>query len=310
MKRNLFLLIVIFVVAGKAYACTTCTIGQLGPLGKVNSQEKKISFEYMFEQNNWKTMDAHKAHGLHHAGHDVHDKTTEDFHYFKWGYRPTERLKMTLDFPYVVRRSLEVDNHSILGSRQRSQGPGDAHLIGDYRLWIKDAQSLGVLGGLKLPTGATKEKNSVGDLFEPELQPGSGSLDYILGMVYQIEAKRVVLTANTSYVFINKGEQEFRAGDVLTLSLSADYFLNPNVRFFKNRFGINAVCQNEQKDVSHDMKVKDSGGATLLMGPVLRCEANKHMSFVSSILFPAYQNLGGVHQELDYQWTLRSEINW
>lgn len=314
MRRVLFcsilFLAILFFAVGKVYACTSCTICQLGQLGKNNSKDEKWSFEYVFEQNNWNVMDAHDAHELHHDGHDVHDKTTEDFHHFKFSYRPTEYLDISLDLPYVVRRSLEVDNHSILGKKQSAQGLGDAHLVGDYRFWRGEGQSLGVVGGLKLPTGATKEKNSVGDLFEPELQPGSGSVDYILGGVYQIQQERASLSANTSYVFINKGSQEFKAGDVFTLSLYADYLLNPQARYLKARLGADVVYQFEQKDVSEDTEIADSGGATLLLGPVFKIEANDHVSLVSSILFPAYQNLGGVHQELDYQWTVGSQIRW
>lgn len=311
MKRVLIFLFFVFCMSiENVYACTTCTIGQMGQLGKANLHDEKWSFDYIFEQNNWSSVNPQVAHALHHDGHDAHGKTTEDFHHFKLGYRPTERLKLSFDFPYVIRRSLEVDSHSILGSKQRSEGPGDAHLVGDYRFWQRDGQSVGIVGGFKLPTGATKEKNSIGNLFEPELQPGSGSLDYILGGVYQIQDTRTSLIANTSYVFINKGEQEYKAGDVFTLSLYADYLVNPNSRYLKTRLGADIVYQLEQEDVTVDTKSVDSGGATLLMGPVFKIATYDRVSFSSSILFPVYQNLGGVHQELDYQWTLGTHINW
>ena len=176
---SIFLFIV--VMTGQAFACGTCgcTLHNLGKdrAGIKSEGRDGWYFEYLFDQTNWDRMDAREAHNIHHDGHEVHDRTTEDFHHFKFGAHATEDLDVFVDLPYVIRRYLEVDTHAILGSKQRSEGWGDVQLIGNYRFWHQEAQSLSAVAGFQFPTGYTKEKNSIGSVAEAELQPGSGAYD-------------------------------------------------------------------------------------------------------------------------------------
>ena len=169
---------------------------------------------------------------------------------------------------------------------------------------------MSLAGGVTFPTGETKEKNSVGTLFEPELQPGSGSFDYILGGIYQQNFNRVELIGNTSYVFNSEGAQSFRYGDVFTAAAFADYLLNPSGENFKVKAGVDATFQYEQKQKEDGVKMADSGGASILAGPTLKVEVNRYVSVFSSFLAPVYQDLGGVHQELDYEWRAGGKILW
>ena len=57
-------------------------------------------------------------------------------------------------------------------------------------------------------------------------------------------------------------------------------------------------------------EIEDSGGTTLFIGPALMVDINNHISIVGNILFPAYQDLGGLHQELDYLWNVGLKISW
>jgi len=309
----LFLMILFAVSKPVAASCGTCIIPRLGKEDtavRAESGDKKWYFEYLFEQKVWDEMDARDAHNLHHQGHHFHDKTTEDFHHFSLGRKVLEDLTFFIEIPYVIRRSLEVDSHSILGSKQSSEGWGDTHLIGDYRFWKSDDQSLSLTGGVKFPTGKTKEKNSIGTLFEPELQPGTGSFDYILGTVYKRDMGRFSLIGNATHVFNTEGDYNFTFGDVSSVSLYVDYLFNPQSETMKKKVGLDVVYQYEQKQKDDGVKVADSGGQTILLGPVLKSEVNSRVSFFSSFLYPVVQNLGGVHQELDFEWTAGGKILW
>ena len=92
MSRIFLALVICFcfvpVSAKKIFACEACTISNLGRhQGTVvsESRDKKWFFKYLFEQQAWETIPAEEAHELHHEGHDVHDKTREDFHHFIFG---------------------------------------------------------------------------------------------------------------------------------------------------------------------------------------------------------------------------------
>ena len=48
----------------------------------------------------------------------------------------------------------------------------------------------------------------------------------------------------------------------------------------------------------------------LLLGPIVSLEASDNVSLVGSVLYPVHQDMGGVHQELDFIWTVGSKIRW
>ncbi len=74
--------------------------------------------------------------------------------------------------------------------------------------------------------------------------------------------------------------------------------------------GLDTNLQLEGKHKQEEEKVADSGGTTLLVGPSLKLDANNHTSWFANVLYPAYQDLGGVHQELDFTWTMGGKIAW
>jgi hypothetical protein len=152
--------------------------------------------------------------------------------------------------------------------------------------------------------------NYAGDKFELELQPGTGSFDYVAGGVYKQQINRVDLLANMVYVLKTEGARDFEFGDLFSTSLFVDYLLNPESKMFNTKIGIDANLQYEQKQKHNGGKVSDSGGTTFLLGPALNIGATENITMFSSIMFPVYQDLGGVHQKLDYAWTVGGKLSW
>jgi hypothetical protein len=310
MRFRVFLFLVLMSYATGAWACESCSLAHLGrDRSTVESQDGQWFVKYLYENQNWHEKEAGEAHAIHHQGHDVHDKTSEEFYHVEIGHRLNERLSLSVDLPYVTRHSIEVDNHAILGTNQKSMGLGDLQLIGDYRILNEPAQSVSFLGGVKFPTGATKESNSAGDRFETELQPGSGSYDYLVGVAWRRDSGRAGMTGNAAYVLRTEGAQDFRFGDVVSTSWAVDYLLNPDDRRWQTRVGLDAGLQYETREHDAGETVPDSGGVILLLGPtasIRKCDASLNGSF----LLPAVQDLGGVHQHLDFVWTVGTEIRW
>lgn len=302
----------LFGLSKEVWACESCMIPQLGRQSGVTAEsgDKKWFFKYLFERQDWKEIDAHDAHTLHHQGHDAHDKTVEEFYHFGLGRHINDRLTLSADVPYVVRQSLEIDDHAHVGDEERSQGFGDLLVTGEQTLLKKDNSSLGLLGGVKFPTGKTGDRNSRQVKFEPELQPGSGSFDYLAGGVVKTEMDQWSAIFNAVYVLKNKGRQGFESGDLFTTSLLAEHPLNPGSKGAVVNLGADLNFQYEQKQRDHGQKVADSGGTTLFLGPSLSLKANEHVTFIGSWLYPVSQNMGGVHQELKNAWTLGGTILW
>ena len=183
-------------------------------------------------------------------------------------------------------------------------------LTGDYGFLKQNNKCLSFIGGVKFPTGQTGIKNSAGEKFEPELQPGTGSYDYTTGLVYKQALKRMDFLWNAVYVFRTQGAQEFTFGNSFSTAMSAFYFFNPKSASFRTKIGLDANLQIIKKQISDGTKVEDSGGTTLFLGPELSVETNKGVSFFFTVLPPVYQHLGGVHQRLDFAWTAGGKMVW
>ena len=88
-------------------------------------------------------------------------------------------LQLSAIVPFVD-RSLKGNG----GLDIESRGLGDASLVAKWRFYRWDAPSkalnVALIGGLELPTGADDESDG-GVTLPPDLQPGSGSWDPLLG---------------------------------------------------------------------------------------------------------------------------------
>ncbi len=315
LKNLLGTLVLLFIILGffskDTYACESCTIPQLGrDSTTVEDKNKKWFFKYLFEEQKWKEIPASEAHELHEDGHDIHVKTNEYFHHFIVGGNLVDRITVYTDIPYVIRNSIEIEDSARLGANEQLKGFGDLNLIGNYHLIKRENQTFSLSGGVKFPTGATGERNSVREKFESELQPGSGSYDYIVGGVYNANNERFNFLGNLAYVAKNEGAQDYQFGNVLSTSFFVDYLVNPNSESFKTELGINGNFQYEERHKHHGARVSDSGGTMFLLGPLVSIGTTPNTSLFSSILFPVYKNPNGVHQELDYTWTVGGKINW
>ena len=94
-------------------------------------------------------------------------------------WAPSEGWFIVANLPFIYRR---VSDDSLAESEV--WGLGDAELDAKWFAWQDRAfaprQLLAFLGGVELPTGAW-QKDAAGDYLPLEVQPGSGSLDLVLG---------------------------------------------------------------------------------------------------------------------------------
>lgn len=309
----LSILFLSILISQPAEACEMCTIPNLGRYKSsivAETINKKWFFKYLFENQVWKKMSASEAHSLHHNGHHLHVKTNEYFHHFTLGRKLSTDMTVYGEIPYVIRDSIEIHSHNRLGTDERSQGIGDLHLFGDYAFFKKENNKLHLVGGVKFPLGSTEELNSADEKFEAELQPGTGAFDYILGGISEYKGERTKLIGNLAYVYKTEGTQDYRFGDVVSASIFADYRLNPDSQSWIAEAGLSGNVQYEQKHEEGNAEVADSGGTTFLLGPTVSLKDGESLAFNSSIMFPVYQELGGVHQEVDFTWTLGGQLQF
>jgi hypothetical protein len=293
----------------RASACDSCAIPLARSGSNANELNRLFFFDFTVEQQRWEEQDAMALHELHHEGHHVHYKTHEEYYHFSFGSNPSDRWTLLADLPYVVRHSKQVDQHSRVGAKEVSEGLGDLKMTATYR-FLKDADSfLGIIGGVKFPTGETKELNPVGVLFEQELQPGSGSYDYILGSAFQMPLGNFQAHGNILYTIKTEGTHDFEFGNVFSSYIILDApVVSRNEQEIRLGADINLHIEDKQTDAGEE--IADSGGTTLLIGPSLTMNVGPMASLYTNILFPVHQNIRGVHQELNCIWNAGAKITW
>jgi len=301
-------------------ACDSCgcSLARINSEGKLTQTEKPIFFDFTFEQQVWHKRDTQLARELGKKGHDTHDKTTEEFYHFGFGANFLKRFSVFAELPYIVRHDLNVEplddsdpaavDH--LGERRTSQGFGDLSLTSIFKLLKNGNNFIGPLAGIKFPTGVTNNKTPQGDKFEPEMQPGSGSFDPSVGTAFAYQVWRIAVHGNAIYTIRTRGGQDFRFGNLFSTYVFVDYLLNPKSKYFQSKVGIDATLQNEQKQKSRKGRVADSGGTTMLLGPEFSIRGNDYISIFGNFLFPAIQNLGGVHQHVQFVWNAGVKISF
>lgn len=294
-----FLIVYALIVwAQPLWACESCAIVYLGKKEKPAGENKqRLTAKVFYENQDWAEIPAAEAHQLHHQGHDAHDKQDEQVIHAIINAQLFDRFSVEADIPYVRRHYIEIDSHAHLGENQISKGLGDVTLTGDYSLVTSEDKTFGILAGIKFPSGKIDEETSFGSLVEPELQPGTGSYDYIAGLTGSAHPGAADFSVSAVYVYKTEGDQNFRFGNLFSVSLYAGkrFDLKDNLQL---KTGLMISNQLEQKQHNDGDEVKDSGGYTMLIGPQagLSCQ---NVSLDISFLAPAVQNLGGTHQKLD-----------
>ncbi len=258
--------------------CDICGIGGFGgSKGALKDQsistpeitgKNRVSLGFLFEYRNWKHVDPQKAHELHEEDRDAHSRRYDLVYNAIFGYGITDNLSVTVQVPYVDIKTRQVEEEAFVGQHERSNDIGNIITFGKYRFYNKLFGATVILG-IKAPTGKTDKRDKLGNRFEPEEQPGTGSQDY-----------------------------EF--GDVVRANIEGAYTVKERGRYpgLELLAGVNA--QFAEKDHQNSDEIRDTGGTTVFFAPGLSSQITEDISSSVSVPLPILQNLGGDHQEVDY----------
>lgn len=187
MKRLLFLLLagVVLVVPRDVRACDVCGCSGGGGYFGILPQ-----FQRHFAGMRWqeRILDSyHPASSLESASTSRSTFRTLDL----WGrWYPLRRVQVLVFMPVHF---FEQNENQVL---TKTRGLGDATLLANYSLlntgdsmthtW-KHSLQMGM--GVKLPTGRYRMTDTEGITYNPNLQPGTGSTDVLLNLVYTIRRR-------------------------------------------------------------------------------------------------------------------------
>ncbi|MFC5271763.1 hypothetical protein [Adhaeribacter terreus] len=238
----------LFMGAQKAQACDACGCGVGSYQFGILPQQTKNFVGIRYLQKSDKTTPIHGS------------QSEESFRSTEvWGrFYPLKRVQVLALLPY---------NYNFQKSDEKNtqvHGLGDALVLVNYNLlnnadslYEKVKHNLFIGGGVKLPTGHF-ERKAEGAALNPNLQLGSGSLDFVANAMYTVRYDKIGLNTNVTYKYntVNKNDfrfgNKFGAGTVLFSVLKVkEMAIMPNAGF---------STELTAKDISYGDVLTESGG--------------------------------------------------
>lgn len=218
------------------------------------------------------------------------------------------------------------------GFKMRSEGLADTMLMGKFLLFADDPlipmHQSSLLFGLSLPTGSIDERNTghplsmrQRELLPYSMQLGSGTLDPMIGLLYQGSRSPLWWGANTTYTArLYNNKRDYRLGDKFTLDLYTMYQFRYNallqfqlngeykgkIRGEMDEAASGASGRTVQGDptspyMTPSWNTNNYGGSQIFATLGLQWQPVPLQIVDFSFSLPVYRNLNGPQLEQDYR---------
>ncbi len=152
-------------------------------------------------------------------------------------------------------------------AKYRVRGIADPMILQTYQLYstkqCRDSTNIPthrvtIGGGLKIPLGSINKKYAYG---KPniDLQPGTGSWDFIFLTTYAFKFKNIGFTSNLNVKFNTFNKDNFKYGN--TLNFNSNVFYMKNIKGIMVMPFLGGYVEKFEKDQNQFM-INESGGAT------------------------------------------------
>ena len=219
-------------------------------------------------------------------------------------FYPLRRLQVFVLAPY--HDFIRVEN----GTRVHTQGIGDVSVMGNWivldtgdSLRASWQHTLTFGGGVKLPTGAHRIKDTEGKTLHPNLQPGSGSTDFIVSATYTLRKGAWGLSSDVLGRWNTANHHDYQFGNRVSGSLKVFYWKNTRKVAFLPNVGVFADASTPNWE--DGWAVAQTGGNILLGTLGLDCYAG-NFSVGLTIQPPIFQHLGDGAIQANTRWMLTS----
>lgn len=294
--RTLLLAVALLALAPAASACDVCGCSIGGNYFGILPQFHRHFIGFRWSEQRFNS--SHTRAALL-AGDDVTDEHFRTVDMMARFY-PWQRVQMLVLAPYHDFRRTEH------GVPVHTQGLGDISLLANYVLFDSGdslhrawQHTFTIGGGLKLPTGKHHLYNPEGELYHANLQPGTGSTDFMVSATYTLRRGAWGLSSDGIARFNTGNKDHYRFGN--RLSGSARIF------YWKNLHGItllpNAGVFSDYSQANQDQgeAVDNTGGVVTLATAGLDVYTG-HFSIGFTWQQPVYQNLGGGAVSAQNRW--------
>ncbi len=220
-------------------------------------------------------------------------------------YGVTDDFSIALSYPYVFRSNVQVAEGQVYNEGD-SIGFGDLTLSARYRFLEVNDWHAALIAGLKLPTGETSERASDGVRLGADHQPGTGSVDPVMGFAISKITSPVTYSASALYRLSTQGSQDVTVGDTVLYNLAASYLLPRDSMIAKVLapeilghsvnwalvMEINGVFQERLEYAG--LKEAGHGGNTIFLSPGVTAGIDDRVFANLSLGFPLIDELSGI----------------
>jgi len=215
-----------------------------------------------------------------------------------------DRWAVTGLLPIVQQR------RSTQSTTQESIGLGDATVLLQYAPLRSDRLDIMLGAGIKLPTGTTDHQDASSIFLSPDMQSGSGSVDYILR--FGLASQQLVhpsLSSNFSVSYKHNGENDgfastanfpgrrFSFGDEWIARIGFAYQLVTASAFWVPDVALQ--YRRSEANTEQTTAAPNSGGQWLSIPLGFSYVPNDKISIRSSVELPFYQDLEGLQITTD-----------
>ncbi|TLX72822.1 hypothetical protein E9993_16915 [Labilibacter sediminis] len=225
-------------------------------------------------------------------------------------YGITDRIGITVLLSYINEQQNTFIANGV-DNRVSQSGLGDGFLLAQFSVPMSVKQELIVVSGLKIPFGKTNARGEDGILLPPDLQPGSGSRDFINGFSYKyfqiFGIPQFDLNATGGVRFSGKssrfeGDVDYRFGNefVSAVGLIKGFLLRKTT--------LTSVIQLSyrftQADISEGFELPSTGGHWVNINPGLNLNPAANLDITIGSEIPVYRNLVGTQLTTSYRLNL------
>jgi hypothetical protein len=235
-----------------------------------------------------------RTHKIDNQGFPEEEKRTINRNYVATlDYAFNQDWGVTVRMPYISRSH----NHILDGVTEawNFSSIGDMQVIGRYNFYRGATDNVGLRFGLKLPTGSVNKTNSDGARAERALQPGTGSVDGILGAYYNRRMGDATWFVQGSWQQVMHERDGFRAGRQLALDVGLNYAITPK---------LSALLQLNLLDKSRDGGANSeptlSGAQYASISPGLSYRILPDTQIYGMVQQPVYQHVNGLQLTSDW----------
>jgi hypothetical protein len=225
-------------------------------------------------------------HGLILAGYHRESGGRERFLQSDLAYGLTSRATLYLSVPLLIQRSYDISHGGSFEQRTMTRGAGDLLLGMQFGVLSGPGGALVAKAAVKTPTGNFRLINPYDrSINEPTLQPGTGSVDFVLGA--DLSGPKMLgldWTLSASYQTNTTNDLDYRFGNDAIASVGLSRSL------------VGALSGSLQVKLWHKGRsaflgdpVPATGGTLVYVTPGLRVAAPANMSGYAFVQVPAYR---------------------